>query len=189
MRMAASDLFIHGIGGGGSEGDVREGYDLITEEWLERWLGIPREKIAPLAVVTATRYLRLSPEPPPSPDQVAEAVAKAHRARHSPELLGDHDGELRKRSLVQAIAASPRHSHQRADTFHEMHRLLEFSRRQHADVLERMDHVAADLKARLAERDIVYDRTWPFALHPAEALRELRAQVHAQFRSLGTVTP
>lgn len=187
MRIAACDLFIHGFGGGGGEGDDREGYDLITEEWLERWLGIPREKIAPLTVVTATRYLPLSPEPPPSPAQVAEALAAAHRARHSPDLLGDHDAELRKRALVRAIADAPRHTHQRHDLYLEMHRLLEESRRIHAPALQQLERIGTELKARLAERDIVYDRTWPFALHSPASLDELRAQVHARFGSEGTV--
>ena len=177
MRLAACDLFIHGTGGGGE--DSHEGYDLITEEWLKKWLGA--ERLAPMAVVTATRYLPLSPEPPPSADQVARADAAAHRARHSPELLGDHADEVRKQSLVHAIAAAPRHSHLRADTFHEMHRLLDTVRRTHAPALEELDQAAEHLKARWAERDIVFNRTWPFALYPAESLHSLGSQIHNEF--------
>ncbi len=180
MRLAACDLFIHGTGGGGAGGEEsHEGYDLITEEWLKQWLGAAR--LAPMAVVTATRYLPLSTQPPPSADQVARADAAAHRARHSPELLGDHAGEVRKQSLVHAIAAAPRHSHLRADTFHEMHRLLDTVRRTHASALEELDQAAEHLKARWAERDIVFNRTWPFALYPAESLHSLGSQIHNEF--------
>lgn len=186
MRLAACDLFIHGTGGGGGGGnddDSHDGYDLITEEWLERWLGVPRARLAPMAVVTATRYLPLSTEPPPSPADVARAIVKAHRARHSPELLGDHAGAIRKQALVHEIAAAPHHSHQRADLFREMHRILEAIRRAHASALDELDHTADQLKARLSERNIAFDRTWPFALYPQSTLRELRDRIYAEFNS------
>jgi hypothetical protein len=180
MRLAACDFMIHGTGGGGGD-DAHEGYDLITEEWLDRWLGIPRSQLAPMAVVTATRYLPLSTEKPPTASEVAHARWLAHRARHDPELLHDHAAATEKRRLVAFIHEGRRHSHERHERFADLHRLLESTRRAHATDLASLDAQAGAVALRLAERSITCDRTWPFPLYPGSTLKGLRDQIHVVF--------
>lgn len=176
MRMAACDVFIHGTGGGGGE---HEGYDLVMEDWLAAWLGLPRESLAPMAVVTATMYLPLDVPPRPTGAEVARAVWLAHHARHDPRAIGDGADAERKRAMVAAIAAAPKS--ERAHLFREMHKFLDAYRQARGEELARLDEEARAAAVRAGEPDVRSDRTWAFPLYPVESLGRLRAWVEAEF--------
>lgn len=180
MRLAACDLFIHGLGAANNDRS-HEGYDIITEEWLERWLGVPR--IAPMTLVTATRYLPLASQSPPTAADVAKAQWTVHHARHHPDLLGDTSGSRERDRLLAAIQALPRRSGERGNAFTALHRLIDSARRSHPEGLDRLDANARDLRARFAERALIYDRTWPFALFPESVLADLCNQIRLQFQT------
>jgi hypothetical protein len=180
MRLGACDLFIHGLGAAETDNPTHEGYDIITEEWFDRWLGI---RIAPIALVTATCYLSLSDIPTPTSDEVARARWLAHHAMHDPELLHDEVAASERRRLVENIRIARRHSPERRDLFANLHELLESTRRAHAADLDALKGRAKDQAARFAERDIIYDRTWPFPLFPQSTLFGLRDEIRAAFAS------
>jgi hypothetical protein len=182
MRLAACDLFIHGLGAANDD-RAHEGYDIITEEWFERWLGIPQ--LAPMTLVTATRYLGVSPRSPPNEEQVAKARWAVHHARHHPDLLGDPGRNRERERLLRTLQELPRHSRERADVFLALHRLLDEARQAHPEELERFSFTSRDLQDRFAERALVYDRTWPFVLFPESALKALQAEIAAGFNAAG----
>lgn len=179
LRHAGCDLFIHGTGGGGTA--EHEGYDAVTERWLGEWLGW--SSLAPVTVATATRFLPLDAEAPPTPEETAHAAWLAHSARHDPGLLGDRSAAERKRSLVKRIRELKR-TGEAAPAFAEMHTLLEDVRRRWAGRLVELDRQAQEAKARLQDAAILYDRTWAFPLYPAETLGGLREAVRAAFSGL-----
>lgn len=185
LRLAACDLFIHGTGGAGSTDssapDTHEGYDLITEEWLERWLGIPRASLAPITLVTATRYLPLSDSPPPTAAELARARWLAHHARHSPLLLRDPDAALAKQHLVDQIELLPRHTRARADSFQSLQSVLTAFRIRHETELASLAAAAANTAIRFSERSVIFNRTWPFALYPAATIQALAKDIRAVF--------
>ncbi|MEN0020063.1 MAG: hypothetical protein AAF747_04165 [Planctomycetota bacterium] len=179
LRMHACDLFIHGTGGGAS-GTIA-GYDRITEQWITNWLG-KDAKLAPSVVATATLQLPLSREPVPTERDVAEARARAHRARHQPSLVGDDQAEAHKRELVAAIEAAPYKSAERSAAFQQMHAGLAEVRSRHDAELHRLDAHAADIAARYEARSIIEDRTWPFVLFEDTAIAELRNEIYEALR-------
>jgi hypothetical protein len=178
MRLATCDLFIHGLGAAESNNPAHEGYDFITEEWFKTWLGV---QIAPIALVTATRYLPLADGPIPTDADVALARWLAHHARHSPMLLRDPDAALAKQRCVDQLELLPRRSRTRADTFRRLHAFLETYRHDHAAELQLLESTANTTAARHAERGILFDRTWPFALFPDPALQALSTEIRAGF--------
>ncbi len=183
LRLAACDLFIHGTGGGGgTDDDSHEGYDLVMEDWLESWLDIPRSQLAPMAVVTATRYLPLSSDAIPTAADLAHARWLAHHARHDPAMLGNVTAATAKQLLLDQISLLPRHSRARADAFRQLHSILDASRRAHAAALAALDANAGRAAARFAERDILFNRAWPFPLFPDSILTSLRDEIAAAFR-------
>jgi hypothetical protein len=177
MRLAGCDLMIHGMGGAGPDEGGHEGYDRITDEWLRDWLG--EQSIAPIVLVTATLRLPLLSSEPPTADQVARATWLAHHARHNPDVLRDTYAADAKAKLVARITQDDRpHRH---DDFRRMHDLLDRYRTDHAPDLADLDRRAQDARARLADAAIAMDRTWPFPLQPAAALRELQSRIAAAF--------
>ncbi len=201
LRIGACDLFIHGTGGGGGgesgQGTPpamhrgwgpREGYDRVTEEWLERWgradpdVGaIVSVGLAPATVVTATRFLPLTGDPLPSGAEVARARWMVHRALHDPTLLRDVGAARQKQELVRAIAAAPRHSRERAALFHRMHDALDRARHDHSADLDALRDRADAAEASRNDAALAYDRTWPFPLFPESSMRELRDEIGAAF--------
>lgn len=181
LRLAGCDLFIHGTGGGGAEGEAaHEGYDLVTDEWLAVWLGITRDALAPITVVSATRFLPLEAAEPPAPSVVDRAEWMSNSARHSPYLLRDSYFDDAKRSLVAQIAAAS--GTDRARLFRRMHAVLaEYRQVRDADLRGLREH-AATLVARAANGPVLHDRTWPFPLYPQRVLAELAGQIDARFR-------
>lgn len=169
MRLAACDLFVHGLGG--------ERYDRITERWLAAWLSV---SLAPTTMATATVRLRI-PGRLPTPEQIARAAWVAHRARHDPALLDDEARAARKRDLLARIAAAPPRSAERAALFDQLHDLLHESEHAHAAALAALDARAADLRARAGEAAIAADRAWPFPLYEPDQLVALAREVDSRF--------
>ena len=168
MRLAACDLFIHGVGGGV--------YDGASADWFGSWLG---EELAPMTVATATLRLPVAQDPEVSAHSVAHAVWLAQAARHNPGLLGAGEEQAKKDKLV-AKAHALRHA-DAAPVFDEMHELLAAYRRAHAQELQELAHRAHEARASLTSRDIALDRTWAFFLHEESALHALRSDIKAMF--------
>ncbi|HHN77756.1 MAG TPA: hypothetical protein ENK11_03645, partial [Phycisphaerales bacterium] len=151
LRLVGCDLFIHGTGG--------EAYDRVTERWFADWLG---ETLPGAGVASATLRLDLG-VPEVDRADVARAVWRAHRARHTPMMLGDEAGQREKDRLVAAIrSAEPA---RRGALFGELHALLAASRAARADRLAAYEREAAEVSAALADAEIARDRTWPWVLH------------------------
>jgi hypothetical protein len=169
MRLAACELFIHGLGG--------ERYDRITELWLGKWLG---KSLAPTAMVTSTMRLRI-PGSWPTEESIARATWTAHRSRHDPLILGDAARASAKQELLKRINAAPRKSRDRAELYRELHVLLDQSRREHQATIESFDTQAASVVARADEANIATDRTWAFPLYEADQLASLRDAIDRAF--------
>ncbi|MEL7473668.1 MAG: hypothetical protein AAGK04_10160, partial [Planctomycetota bacterium] len=176
LRWAGCDLWVQGLGGAA--------YDPIMRQWLDDWrpdLGAPIE-LARAATASATRRLPIETDAP-SPEAIRAARMLAHRARHDPALLGDHEAAESKRALVDRIAALPRATNERLSLYRELHTLLEHVRAQHAGRLAEIEREAAALRARADEADIAHDRTYPFPLLPEAAQRALVDDVRARFEA------
>lgn len=171
LRLGGCDLFIHGTGGGA--------YDRVTDRWIKEWLG---ETLAPTAVVTATMYLPLGAEPARAAD-AARAQWTAHHARHDPAALGDEASALEKAALVAKLRAGKRRGEETRTTYRELHALLARVRDAHALELRELEAQAEQARARLADADVIGDRTWPFPLFDAEDLVRLRDEIDRRFAS------
>ncbi|MBC7773064.1 MAG: hypothetical protein H7210_11250, partial [Pyrinomonadaceae bacterium] len=169
LRLGACDLFIHGTGGGA--------YDRVTDRWIKEWLG---ESLAPTAVVTATMYLPLGGQPA----QAAEAARAqwfAHHARHDPALLGDEPAAREKVALVEEVRAGKRQGQDTKGAYRALHALLARVREEHAESLRTLDAQAEQARSRLADADVVGDRTWAFPLFDAADLIRLRDEIDQRF--------
>jgi len=175
MRLAGCDLFIHGTGGGA--------YDAVTDRWIEAWLG---ETLAPVATVTATLRLPLRSEIP-TPEAAATARWRAHHAHHDPAVLGDDDAAEKKRAALERIGALRREGQDPASVFQEMQRDLRAYREANRDRLDELVRRADLAERRLAERDIVADRTWAFPLYEDDALRALRSDIANAFEGVSSI--
>jgi hypothetical protein len=154
LRLAACEVFIHGLGG--------EKYDVITEEWLRAWLGV---ELAPTVVATATRYLPLEAELPPSDAAVARAVWRAHKSRHDVSLLGMDELERERRACAAEIAGLGDRAAKFA-AYKRMHVLIERARVEGAPKIAAFDAAAGDARARAMDAAVVNDRTWAAGLYP-----------------------
>ncbi len=170
LRLAGSDLFIHGTGGAE--------YDRITERWMGAWLG---EALSPSAVVTATLLLPLEGHGV-TPREVARAQWMAHAARHDPALLGDRAAAEEKRRLVEQIRATKRAGRDPAPEFAAMQQTLVRARASHAVALAELDVAAAGARTRREEAAVLADRTWAFPLYPREDLLALGRAVAERFK-------
>jgi len=166
VRMGLCDLFIHGTGGGV--------YDRITERWLGEWLG--GEPLAPTAVVTATRYLPFDVRVR-RPEEIARARWAAHAARHSPALLGDADGERRRRDLVAAVKSARARGESPRAAYEALHAFLGQEREERAGNLQELERGAVEAARDVEVAGVVYDRTWPFPLYPRGVLDGLKVEV------------
>lgn len=190
MRSLASDLFIHGLGGGI--------YDRVLESWCSRVSqsvlspSVFSQSLAPAIVVSGTLRLPLLDGAQSSDDAmeaIARAATQAHRAAHSPKLLGDDAAAQQKALFVQQIAAAK--GAERKKIFRSMHALLERVRSEKSEQLAR--HVAEQetAKQRAAAVSVALDRTYSCVLHESAALEALQAAVqqrvqhHMQEESAG----
>lgn len=171
VRRFLCDLFIHGTGGGA--------YDLVMERWLELWR--PAWRLAPTGVVSANVYLPFALDRPlPTPAEIANARWKAHKALHDPSIVGDWQAYERKRDLLrQNQHASGSDRAQRRATYAAMHAQLLAFREEHAAALAHLDAQATELQSFSDAAEIVFDRTWPFALHSPQTIAKLRSTAAA----------
>ncbi|MFT5424766.1 MAG: hypothetical protein ACI89L_002566 [Phycisphaerales bacterium] len=173
VRLAGSDLFIHGTGG--------TKYAQATDAWFAAWAPVDGcGALAPAVTATASRTIDTG-EPLTTRAQADHAVWAAHHARHTPTMLDDPQRATHKAELLRVIEAAPRRSPERAARFAELTALLDEARRAHADAIRALDHEATSARARAAEHEIAADRTWPFPAYPDQTLHELAASIRAEF--------
>ncbi len=172
VRLAACDLFIHGLGG--------EKYERVTDRWLASWL--PVERTAPVAVASATRFIPAlaGPTPPPTPEEIRRAVWLAEHARNDPGALGDPHAAAEKgrilNELRQARTAVPKRA-----AFEKLRGFIQSKQTEHAAALANLSAKAAELRARAAEASVVYKRDWPSVLYPRDEIAKLRRDVDNAF--------
>jgi hypothetical protein len=176
VRTFACELFIHGTGGAGIEGD--SGYENVTHQWWRTWQGDPPR--APSVMTTATRTLAITGNPP-TVREVEEARAKAHKSRHDPALVGDAEAAKAKRDLLASIAQMKERGENPATLFRQMQDLLTDYRQRRAADIAQLEADAARLEQRLGDAQIAHDRTWAFPLYEPHQLTSLRDQVFAAF--------
>jgi hypothetical protein len=189
LRHLACDLFIHGTGGGASAtsaADTGAGYDRAAERWFQLWLG---EKLAPSVVATADVLLPLPTGdtgepigPTVQPQDVLDARALAHRARHHPGLLGDHDAQQARDALVEQIRAltsarGQAHAAGKRALYRQLHELLSGARARHAPALDALHERAGTLARTLQQEAILRERAWPWPVLPRARLLALRAHI------------
>ncbi|MEM1072114.1 MAG: hypothetical protein AAGH71_04760 [Planctomycetota bacterium] len=175
VRAFACDVFIHGTGGAA--------YEPVNDRWLPDLLA---SGLAPFVTATATLRLRFEDGGVPSAEDVARSKWLAHRARHQPGLLDDHEAQRARETLVARIREAPVRSDARAELFAELHRVLATARSARSDRLREIDREAAALVRRASERLVREDRTYPAALHDPEDLLHLRRAVRAAILGDGT---
>ena len=149
----------------------------MTRRWLEAWMG--KADLSPGIVATATLRLPLREGPLPDAERAARAAWRVHHARHHPEMLGQAERQHERDRIVQAIREAPHASMERRRLFAELRGVLGDAREAGADDLQRIRDQAELERERMTDMECVLDRTWPFALHPSESLRELDSQVRA----------
>lgn len=178
MRLAGCELFVHGKGGAL--------YDLATEAWVRDWAdgrlgGLKTiaaeyggfESLAPITMVTADLRLPLAGETIPSESEIANGIWRAHHAKHDPMMLGDKASAEAKEKILKSIRERKRQGESPAREFAALQELLAQVRGTSEREIERLRASATVLKSRRVEASIAHDRTWSFALHSREALREL----------------
>lgn len=163
LRLVGCDLFIHGTGGGA--------YDRVTERWFAGWLG---ETLPGAGVASATLRLDLG-VPDVDRADLAPAVWRAHKARHTPAMLGDESAQREKDRLVAAIRSADRP--RRGVLFGELHAMLGSCRAARGERLAAYDRAVSEIAGALADSAIARDRTWPWVLHDDAALGALRDEI------------
>jgi hypothetical protein len=192
LRLGACDLFIHGTGGGATA-SIRDdhtpdaptqspdspdrGYDRVTEQWLEGWLGPLDRDLAPSVVVSATMTLPLSTRPPIGPTEAARAAWRAHHAQHAPTMLGESGAGAVARALGRLATkrSSPRWV--RRALFRRAHELRSEARAAHSERLAELRRAVGDTRRRAMEDAVLRDRTWSIALFAPDELAVLRAAI------------
>ena len=176
LRAAACELFIHGVGGAGTDG--LSGYDAATT----RWMTSMSLSLAPTISCTATLTLPLLDGPRTTPDQLAHLRWRAHAARHNPALVLDALGAQHKLVALHTIqhAATPL---DRRAAFTALHHELASHQQRAAHALSDLNVKADAAAARLQQQLVADDRTFPFPLHKHDALLALRAEIAAQVRA------
>ncbi len=174
-RAALCELFVHGTGGGL--------YDRITGNWFDAWDGSPGWALAPTAVATADAYADLGVDARSLPDP-ADAVWRAHHARHDPGMLGDERAAERKRDLIGRIDATKRAGGDPSGLFAELQSLLEQARVRHAPRIEELGRAARDARSLAGLRELALDRTWPWPVLTGDTLDGLHQGIRDRFASV-----
>lgn len=159
LRLLAADQFVHGIGGAR--------YDQVLDRLICRHFGTDPPRFA---VTTATLYF---------PAAVGQARAcvpcvrhEGHRLRHS--VLGAD-----KLRLVEAIAAAPRRSPERAALFHTLHDRLAAAGR--GPALQRWERQVRETAEREQRERVLFDRELFYAVQPADRLAEMIGRYRGLF--------
>lgn len=174
VRTLLCDAWVMGVGG--------QAYDAVTRRWLEAWMG--KADLSPGVIATATLRLPLREGPLPDAQRAARAAWRVHHARHHPEMLDQGDLQRERDRIVRAMREAPYASMERRRLFAQMREVLRQARERGSDDLESMRDEAERERERLRDMDCVLDRTWPFALHSIEGLKELDARVREAARVL-----
>lgn len=160
LRMFGSDLFVHGIGGGG--------YDRVTDAVIRRYFGVEPPSFG---VASMTLYLPLGAHVV-SAEEVSRARERLQRLEHNPDsLLGEVEFDsaeeqararelaARKGSLVDSIktaGADKKAIGARIRTVNaELNAAL-------APLRAEYERHLAQLESQLAAAEILTDRTYPF---------------------------
>lgn len=170
VRWAGCELFVHGTGGGA--------YAPMSGEWFERWLG---ERLAPVAIASATLRLPLAGGELPGEAEIRDAQDAAHKARHDPAIIGDERAAREKRELVERIARAKAAGEDPAPLFEDMHGLLERYRQRHASELQGLDERARVLAQQRGAAEVASERTWALAMHEPARLADLRRRIESAF--------
>jgi hypothetical protein len=171
LRLADTDLFVHGVGGGV--------YERVTDAWIGAWR--PSWRLAPTVVASANVYMPMEAGPLPTPEEISRAAWFAHRVKHDPALAGDDLRAAEKGRLLAEIAGAMERGEKAAEHYRRMHTLLAEYREAHASALAAAGEKAASLAGSAALSGVVYDRTWSFALLPEGVVRGLREQILREF--------
>jgi hypothetical protein len=191
MRLAACDLFIHGLGGGttvavpGAAAGTEQpstaevaGYDAAAEAWFRTWLG---QELRPSVVISATALLDLGAGEVVTPHEAASAAWMAQRVRHDPQLLGDSKAAAAKAELVRTIRELTPRTLERAAAFRQLQMLLAEYQTRHAAEIGEMKANAERLSRLAAVSGPRTDRTYSFVLHGPAGLRQLAARFDETF--------
>lgn len=176
VRTYACEIFIHGTGGAGLDGDG--GYESVTDQWWQTWRGEPPR--APAVMTTATRTLAIQGDIP-TPMAVQEARGKAHKAKHDPSLVGDAEAAESKRDLLAAINEMKAQGENPSLLFREMQDLLTTYRDRRAGDIAQLEERAEQLERRAGDAAIAHDRTWAFPLYESAQISSLCDQIFAAF--------
>lgn len=186
VRALGADLFIHGLGGGTANSSPRadagpgtHGYEAANDRFVPAWRGWPfaGRPLAPAVVATADVAIDFGRAPTQSPQTVAEAAARAHRARHQPSILRDHDADVQRRSLQAAVAAAPPDSPERRALFVQLQTFLAAWRDRRCADLAALARDASTARRTLADEAVLRERGWPFPLLDPADLRTLHARI------------
>jgi hypothetical protein len=162
FRLLLADNFVHGIGGGR--------YDQVTDRLIAKHFGIEPPAFA---VTTATLYL---PQALGRSRACLPCVAQeGHRLRHS--LVG----ERRKRELVAAIDAAPRHSQERRMKFYDLHRELHTAEASGHPAIRNWEQRLQEAREHAAEDAQLFDRELFYAIQPRERLSAMIERYDAAF--------
>ncbi|MDX2118915.1 MAG: hypothetical protein SFY96_12110 [Planctomycetota bacterium] len=186
VRLAACDVFVHGIGGGGIGDD--DGYDHVTRRWFEAWLGADAAGLAPVVTASATLRLALPGPDAPSEDEIARAAWRAHAARHQPRLVGDSAAQAEHDRLLVGVrsarsAASAKGSSV-AQAFAALHAWRRGYVASQAAAIAALDAQATEARSRAAESRVRHDRTWSIALHDSADLTRLAGDVASRVATM-----
>ncbi len=165
-RLGGCDLFIHGTGGAA--------YDLVMEDWIDRWLGPEiAGALAPATVASATCRLDLpvaTIEDPITPEAL-------HRMNFDPDLDRPSEEAPVRDTLLREIDAAPRRSEHRRAAFRRLHDAIGIARRRGEPTLrDAASRLAAQGSTRRANERAM-DRTWAFPLLDRTTLDDLRIRI------------
>jgi hypothetical protein len=182
LRWRACELFVHGTGGAGEDGE--HGYDAAAEMWAREWLGA---ELAPKAVVSATVRLNF-PEwaAAPSLEEIVRAQWLAHAAGHRPELLSDSAAASERAAILASLKPfrwkrDAQSRRVKLAAYRRLHEVLAGTRARHAEEIARLKDAASTMASARRQAEIRNERAWAFPLYEPGQLRELEERVRAVF--------
>jgi hypothetical protein len=152
LRLCVVDQFVHGIGGAL--------YDQVTDTIIRDWFGM----VPPaFSVATATMLFPAAV----GRERICLHCLRQEGRRIRQGVLGD-----RKRDWLAKIAAFPRRSAQRAQTYFEMHRELAAAAQTSPDLAAWQDRYRqADSQHEIEQA--IFDRELPYTIQPQDRLERM----------------